>query len=451
VISMSLSTAASFIDGTLSGLDTTFNGVSIDSRSILGSNLFFAIQGDRFDGHTFIPSVYDQGAAGAVVENRFENISIPQIEVKNTVQAMADLAGKWRSQFDIPVIAITGSNGKTTVKEMVGSILDINAGVLVTRGNLNNHLGVPLTLFELDDDHKYAVIEMGANHAGDIAGLCDIALPTVAVITQCAPAHLEGFKTEQGVAQAKSEIFSGLSSNGTAIINADDKYANLWTQTAAGLERLYFGIEKRADISATNIHFSSKTAETSFDIQFPDAVISITFSMMGSHNILNSLAAAACCYAMGIPVSQIKKGLEKVESIPGRMERLTGICDSTIFNDTYNANPSSVEAGLKVLAEIHGPRWMIFGDMGELGEQAEEFHKLMGKLARKYGIERLFTVGELSQFSHDEFGNGGEHFDSTGELLEKVINELSGDITVLVKGSRFMKLEQIVAGLRKGD
>lgn len=245
------------------------------------------------------------------MEYRIDNASIPQIEVKNTIQAMADLANQWRCLFEIPVIAITGSNGKTTVKEMVGSILDINASVLVTKGNLNNHLGVPLTLFKLGEVHQYAVIEMGANHAGDIAGLCEIAMPTVAVITQCAPAHLEGFKSEQGVAEAKSEIFTGLKFNGTAIINADDKYAKLWTDKASDLKKLYFGIEHTADIHANNISFNNKTAQTHFDIQFPETVVPVRLALLGAHNILNALAAAACCYAVGVPILQIKQGLEK--------------------------------------------------------------------------------------------------------------------------------------------
>ncbi|NNE37877.1 MAG: UDP-N-acetylmuramoyl-tripeptide--D-alanyl-D-alanine ligase, partial [Gammaproteobacteria bacterium] len=400
--------------------------------------------------HAFIPSAYEKGAAGAVVQSPLVNSEIPQIKVKNTVQALAELATQWRSQFEIPVIAITGSNGKTTVKEMVGSILGIHANVLATKGNLNNHLGVPLTLFDLAENHKYAVIEMGANHAGDIAGLCKIAMPTVAVITQCAPAHLEGFKTEQGVAQAKSEIFSGLKSNGTAIINADDKYSKFWSETADGLKTLYFGIQRPADIRAKNIRINSNKSETHFDIQFPESIIPINLPLMGTHNILNALAAAACCHAAGVPVMQIKQGLEKMLCIPGRMERLTGLHDSTIFNDTYNANPASLEAGLKVLSEFDGPRWLIFGDMGELGERSEEFHKTAGKLAKKYGIERLLTVGELSRLSHEEFGNGGEHFHSTDELLKQAVNELSGNVTILVKASRFMKMEHVVAGLREG-
>ncbi len=451
MISMSLSNAANHVQGSLTGMDVTFNGVSIDSRSIDSNNLFFAIKGDRFDGHEFISSAQEKGAAGAVVEYRIDNASIPQIEVKNTIQAMADLANQWRCLFEIPVIAITGSNGKTTVKEMVGSILDINASVLVTKGNLNNHLGVPLTLFKLGEVHQYAVIEMGANHAGDIAGLCEIAMPTVAVITQCAPAHLEGFKSEQGVAEAKSEIFTGLKSNGTAIINADDKYAKLWTDKASDLKKLYFGIEHTADIHASNISFNNKTAQTHFDIQFPETVVPVRLALLGAHNILNALAAAACCYAVGVPILQIKQGLEKMTCVPGRMERTAGIGGSTIFNDTYNANPASLEAGLKVLSEYNSPRWLILGDMAELGDQADEFHELVGKLANKYGIDRLLTVGELSQLSHREFKNTGEHFNSIEELVAKTVNEISEDVTVLVKGSRFMCMEQVVAGLKEED
>ena len=446
---MTLSEVAQNIDGIFSGMDGVFTGVSIDSRSLHSENLFIAIKGERADGHDFLSSVLDRKAAGAIVETKADDTELPQIKVDNTLNAMSKLSKQWRSRFDIPVIAITGSNGKTTVKEMIGSILGLNAKVLMTKGNLNNHIGVPLTLFDLGDEHKFAVVEMGANHSGEIARLCEITMPTVALITQCAPAHLEGFISEEGVARAKAEIFSGLSSNGTAIINADDNYAEMWTETAKGHRTLYFGIENKTGICAEKIRFNKKNRKTEFEIQFPESVITISLSLFGDHNVQNALAAAACCYSVGIPVLQIKQGLENMNCVPGRLERIAGLSGSTIFNDTYNANPSSLEAALKVMSVIDGARWLIFGDMGELGKESENFHRLAGSLARKYKIERLFTVGELSQFTNEEFGIGGDHFDSTGELLNSAVDEISGDVTVLIKGSRFMRMEQIVDGLRR--
>jgi len=451
VISMRLSEVAHNIDGVLSGMDTVFAGVSIDSRSIHSGNLFVAIKGERMDGHAFLSTVHAKKAAGAIVDTKVNDTDLPQIKVDNTLNAMSKLSNQWRSKFDIPVIAITGSNGKTTVKEMVGSVLGLNAKILATKGNLNNHIGVPLTLFELGDAHKFAVIEMGANHAGEIARLCEITMPTVALITQCAPAHLEGFISEEGVAKAKAEIFSGLSSNGTAIINADDNYAGMWTETAKQHKTLYFGIKNKTGIYAENIRFNKKKGRTEFEIQFPETVITISLSLFGEHNVLNSLAAAACCYSVGVPVLQIKQGLENMICVPGRLERIAGLSGSTIFNDTYNANPSSLEAALKVMSGIDGARWLIFGDMGELGAEAENFHRLAGSLSRKYKIERLFTVGELSQLAKEEFGEGGIHFDSVDDLLSHAIDEISADVTVLIKGSRFMRMEQLVDGLRRGN
>ncbi|MGY8814507.1 MAG: UDP-N-acetylmuramoyl-tripeptide--D-alanyl-D-alanine ligase [Gammaproteobacteria bacterium] len=447
MISMRMSEAAEALNGIYTGKDIMFNGCSTDTRTIEEGSLFIALKGNHFDGHSFIRSARENGATAAMVENVSDNDNLPLLIIKDTARAMGLLASCWRDEFDIPVFAITGSNGKTTVKEMVASILGLNATVLSTSGNMNNHIGVPLTLFKLDNKHKYAVIEMGANHPGEIELLSKLAKPSIALITQCAPAHLEGFGSVDGVARAKAEIFSGLSDNGTAVVNADDNFAKFWKKTASNYKQISFGLKNEADVTASDITFDTTTGYTNFNIHFLEKSITISIRFSGIHNVQNSIAAAACCIAAGISIDDIKKGLECMSPVMGRMQLITKSNDIRIFNDTYNANPASLKAGLQVLSNYSGNRWLILGDMGELGKDAAEHHRLAGELAREYGVQRLFALGEFSNCVVDGFGDGALRFLETGELISIVLRELVNDTTILVKGSRTMGMEKIVDSL----
>lgn len=451
MISMNLSEAASRLGVKLYDADVRFTGCSIDSRTVQQGNLFIAIQGERFDGHRFVRSAMDNGASAALVEKDDAEQSLPLLIVHDSKQAMARLAGSWRSDFDIPLLAVTGSNGKTTVKEMINSILGLTASVLATRGNLNNDIGVPLTLFGLGKEHQYAVIEMGANHPGEIAWLSRLAKPTVALITQCAPAHLEGFGSMDGVARAKAEIYSGLVADGTAVVNADDAYAGFWRDIASAYKQLSFGITNKADIYATDVFFDSATGNTRFSLNTPAGTGAINLPLAGKHNVMNALAATACCTAVRIPFKDIRAGLESMPHVHGRMHMVTTSTGTRVFDDTYNANPASLHAGLQVLSAYPGKRWLVLGDMGELGESSTDLHRQAGEIAREQGIERLYALGELSKYAVEAFGRGAKHFDQIEDLLMSLKPELSADITVLVKGSRFMAMDRIVKSLMEAN
>jgi UDP-N-acetylmuramoyl-tripeptide--D-alanyl-D-alanine ligase len=321
---------------------------------------------------------------------------------------------------------------------------------LATRGNLNNEIGVPITLCGLGHEHDYAVIEMGANHAGEIARLSHLARPMVALITQCAPAHLEGFGSIEGVARAKAEIFTGLDPDGTAILNADDNYFGFWMDTTSRFRQLSFGIKNKADITATDIRFDSASAKTTFLMHVHDSSIAIKLALAGEHNVMNALAAATCCLAVGIPLSQIKTGLEQVVTVNGRMQLKLTPAGTRIFDDTYNANPVSLQAGLKVMSSMPGRKWLVLGDMGELGEHSSDLHREAGAMAREYGLERLYALGDMSKYAVDGFGSGARHFNGTEELLDVIGRELGPDTTLLVKGSRRMGMDSIVKSLVGG-
>ncbi len=451
MISMRLSDAAQTLNGTLIGNDIEFQGCSTDSRSIDEGNLFIAIRGERYDGHTYVRAAMEKGAAAAMVDNSLDDDLAPLIIIEDTIRAMGLLAGFWRQGFEIPLFAITGSNGKTTVKEMLSSILGLRSSVLSTRGNLNNHIGVPLTLFRLGHEHEFAVIEMGANHPGEIGWLSGIAKPSIALITQCAPAHLEGFGSVDGVAEAKAEIFSGLCVYGTAIINADDKYADFWRQRAEGHRQISFALNNEADVTASDIGFDIKSGKTNFQVHLPDKSFQISIPLAGIHNVQNAIAAAACCIAAGIEYDDIKKGLEQMESISSRLQMLESPQGVRLFNDTYNANPGSLQAGLEVLSDCPGHRWLVMGDMMELGDESVAMHRQAGVLAKQYGIERVYGIGDLTANTVDEFGSGARHYETIADLITELKKDLSGQETLLIKGSRAMAMDKIVDSLMEGD
>lgn len=446
MITMNLSTAARYLGATFRGKDVEFKGCSTDSRTLEQHELFIAIKGIHFDGHDFLDSASGRGAAAAMVQKNCRQ-ELPLLIVDDTRHAMGKLAGIWRNEFNIPLIAITGSNGKTTVKEMLVSILGCVAPVLATRGNLNNEIGVPLTLFGLDREHAYAVVEMGANHPGEIAWLSNISRPTIAVITQCAPAHLEGFGSIDGVASAKAEIYDGLDDHGCAIINADDNYADFWQGRISNIRRLRFGIRNPADVSAQSVQQSALTGQSGFILKTPAGTVDITLPLPGLHNVMNALAAATCAIALDLELAVIKEGLEKIRPVKGRMEIKTGHKNSRIIDDTYNANPASLNAALDVLKQFNGQHWLVLGDMGELGTGEEEMHGLAGLAAKRSGVNKLFATGSLSRHAVDKFGNGGEYFVSVDDLIKRLQSVISHDVTVLVKGSRSMHMEQVVSQL----
>lgn len=450
MIEMTLSSAAKELQATLLGDDTTFRGCSSDSRAVQAGQLFIAIRGEHFDGHDFIASARDKGAAAALVSSTV-NVDIPMLRVTDVRRAMGLLARHWRKLLDLPLVAVTGSNGKTTVKEMLGSILRLKAPVLVTQGNLNNDIGVPLTLYGLGREHACAVIEMGANHPGEIGWLSHIAQPTVAVITQCAPAHLEGFGSVEGVAHAKAEIFEGLCKNGIAIINADDKYAGIWRDKSSTHRQISFGMQQKADLTATSIATDNQSTLNCFTLNTPAGTTDISLQLPGRHNIMNALAAAACATGLDIDLETIRQGLENMRAVRGRLQVLRGLRHSILVDDTYNANPASLQAALDVLSDLPGRRWLVLGDMGELGAETAKLHAEAGAQARETGVEKLFAVGPFSCEAVQRFGPGGFHFASIEALIDQLQQEIDRDVCVLVKGSRAMHMERVIEHLGAGD
>jgi UDP-N-acetylmuramoyl-tripeptide--D-alanyl-D-alanine ligase len=449
MIHMSLADAARSIHGKIAGEDTLFYGCGTDSRSVTSGEMFIALQGEHFDGHNYIEHAFANGAAAVMAERMPAGKSPPALIVKNTRKAMGTLAGYWRSKFDIPMVAITGSNGKTTVKEMLSRILSLHAPVLSTRGNLNNDIGVPLTLFGIGEDHRYAIVEMGANHPGEIRALAGIAKPSIGLVTQCSPAHLQGFGSIEGVARAKAEIFAELPANGTAIINIDDRYAELWIAGTRHLTQVFFGSAAHADIRSEAVSMDPETGSSCFTLISGSGNTEIRLALPGRHNIQNALAAAACCVALNIPATQVKAGLEKMQPVSGRLQCRTGINRSRIYDDTYNANPGSLEAALVTLGDLKGSNWLALGDMAELGADAETYHQYAGELARSHGIERLFTLGRYSASATASFGKGATHFTSADELIQVLQDQLTEGTRLLVKGSRSMSMDRVVTGLIK--
>jgi UDP-N-acetylmuramoyl-tripeptide--D-alanyl-D-alanine ligase len=443
---LSLSAAAKAINAGYSGADVTFSGVTTDSRAAAPGDLFVALKGERFDGHDFVAQIIKQGAAAALVERRDPAWGdFPLLVVSDARHALGTLAGYWRSRFAIPVVGLTGSSGKTTVKEMIAAILREQTGdavqVLATRGNLNNDIGMPLTLLGLRDTHRYAVIEMGMNHPGEIAYLTAIAKPDVALITNAQAAHLAGLGSVEQVARAKGEIFQGLAPNGAAVINADDPHAAMWLELAAGCRLVRFGLEHAAEVSGT---FQLQPFGSEIDLAAPAGKFAVALPVPGEHNVRNALAAAAVGVALGIGNATIVAGLAKVSSVKGRLQKNPCLHGATLIDDTYNANPGSVRAAIAVLAGLPGKKVLVLGDMGELGDNARALHAEIGAAAKAAGIDLLFTLGDLSAAAVEAFGQGGRHFEYIEDLLHDVENLLAPDVTVLVKGSRFMQMERVV-------
>jgi len=456
---MLLSQAARATGGKLAGADVRFDAVSSDSRKIVRGDLFVALRGENFDGYEFVAKAAQGGAAASLVNadsyKAHPSIVGPQssaLAVADTRLALGQLAAYWRKQFDIPLVAITGSNGKTTVKEMLASILREAAGsadaVLATRGNLNNDIGMPLTLLQLNATHRYAVIEMGMNHPGEIEYLSQLAAPDVALINNASGAHLEGLGSVEAVARAKGEIFAGLKHHGTAVINSDDAHAPLWRGLAGAHPLLEFGLDLQADVCG---NWQPRGYGLRLDVTAPQGLFTADLQVPGEHNARNALAATAAAIVLNIPLQTIAAGLEKFGGVAGRLQRKTALHGASLIDDTYNANPASVRAAISVLAQAGGKRVLVLGDMGELGGDAVAFHAGIGGEARRAGIEKFYALGALSGNAVREFGSGAQHFESIEELQAALEKELDANTTVLVKGSRFMKMERVVQYLESGE
>ncbi len=451
---MRLSQVAQALNAELVGPDVLFSSVNTDSRKIVAGDLFIALRGEKFDGYTYVASALKSGAVAAMVnKNRGGGYQMPLLDfhssilvVDDTRIALGKLAAFWREQFDIPLVAITGSNGKTTVKEMLAAILRAAIGnhdaVLATLGNFNNDIGMPLTLLQLRAQHRYAVIEMGMNHPGEIDYLTRLAHPQVAVINNASGAHLQGLGSVEGVARAKGEIFAGLDSAGIAVINADDEYAELWGDLASGHQVMDFALHQMAAVQGA---WTTQGYGGVLQASTPAGEFQVELQVPGEHNARNALAAATAAVALQIPLPVIAQGLADFGGVSGRLQRKAAMHGATVIDDTYNANPASMVAALQVLAHTKSKRIFVLGDMGELGDEAVQFHHEIGLAARRFGIERLFALGEMSAAAAQEFGADAQHFSSVEALCAVLEKELDANTTVLVKGSRFMKMERVVA------
>ena len=445
-VSMDIASAAAVMSGRLLGDNVTFTGVSTDSRALVAGELFVALRGDVFDGHDFVACVRDLGAVAAVVDaeavENLQNVDLPLIVVADTRLALGALAAGWRARFNLPVIAVTGSNGKTTSKEMIASILKAAFGdaVLATQGNFNNDIGMPLTLLKLNSGHRAAIIEMGMNHPGEIGYLTRIAQPTVALVTNAQRAHLAGMGTIESIAAEKGSVFLGLDASGVAVFNADDQWATLWRNQTTGRSVLCFALERTADVMG---RYLAHGLENRLIIAAQEDEIEVSLALPGAHNARNALGAATAALAAGVPLSAVRDGLNAFRGIKGRLQRRPGLNGAILLDDTYNANPDSVRAGIDVLAATVGKKILVLGDMGEIGDMTGQFHDEVGGYAKSQGIDRLLALGESSVLAAHNFGVGGQHFKKIEELIDVLSQELTSETTALIKGSRFMRMERV--------
>lgn len=444
-----LSAAAGLVDGVAVGDDVAFTAVVTDSRRLSSGMLFVALIGPNFDGHDFVAAARERGACAALVSRPVDD-PLPQVRVADTRLALGRLAAAWRSRFTGPLIALTGSNGKTTLKEMIAAILRRRGPTLATEGNLNNDIGVPLTLLRLSGEHAYAVIEMGANHHDEIAYLTALARPDVAIVNNAGPCHLEGFGDVAGVARGKGEIFQGLGPDGVAVINRDDPYADYWASLNPGRRIVDFGLDRTAAVQGQVLDPTSNR----FRLSSTAGTIDVALPLPGRHNVRNALAAAAATLAVGATLDDVRQGLESLRGVGGRMQSLQGRHGGAVIHDAYNANPASLAAALQAIGAEPGRKWLVLGDMRELGPAADELHAGSGRDARAAGFERLYAVGEHSRAAALAFGDG-RHFTSVDALIAELTADLRGDgdspPVVLVKGSRGMRMERVVVALMASE
>lgn len=442
---MLLSEIASLVGGVQRGADVRIQALSTDSRAMSEHALFVALRGENFDGNRFVAAAKASGAVAALVSSPSDEL--PCVEVQDSRLALGLIARENRRAYRRPLIALTGSSGKTTTKELLAAILSEEGAVLATRGNLNNEIGVPLTLLAIDSHHRYAVTEMGAAKSGDIAYLCQFAEPDIAILTNAQAAHIAGFGSLDGVARAKGEIFSSLTADGVAVINLDDAYAELWLQMASHCQRRTVSLSSpQADVYASELSRGSDGQQI-FTLNSFAGRIAIRLSLPGEHMVRNALAAAAAALSAGVSLESVASGLAKASNAEGRLSRHS-IAGITLFDDSYNANPGSVAAAIKVLAEQGGSRHLVMGTMAELGNEASRHHRDIARLARQAGIEALYCVGEFAEMMAAEFGEGGRAFNDKTALQQAVLQEVRPGDAVLVKGSRSAAMDTVVQALK---
>ena len=428
------------------------SGLCIDSRKVKPGVVFLALRGERLDGHDYIPQAVAAGAIAIIAERPTAGLSVPQWLVKDSVQTLGALARLHRQSLSCPIVALTGSNGKTSVKEMIASLLPKPS--YATRGNLNNHLGAPLSVLELTEEDRYAVFELGANHRGEIAYTAGIVQPQVALINNIGPAHIGEFGSIEAIAEAKGEIYQSLTSDGTAVVNADYSFAHFWDEDLKGRRVLRFSLDAskaspaKIDVYADKLVFDER-GFAAFDLVLPQERGTLHLQVPGEHAVRNALAAATCGYALGLSLETMLPGLASFKGVAGRLNFLRGLEETLVIDDTYNANLRSVLTAMEVLAKQPGLRIFVLGDMGELGAWTQAHHEEVGRVAKTLGIDHLLTIGKSSQFSSQSFGTAGLHFDSFEELAQNLLAHLNKNTVVLVKGSRSASMEKIVERLLK--
>ncbi len=448
---MNVAEAARVLGGSTKGPDAEFSGVSTDSRTISKGELFVALRGEIFDGHAFLAKVARSGAAAAMVDTRFDQASgevpVPLIVVDDTRLALGRLAQQWRARFNPVLIAVAGSNGKTTTKEMLASILRAAAGpdsVLATAGNLNNDIGLPLTLLRMRDAHRWCAIELGMNHKGEIAYLAELTRPTVAVVTNAQREHLEFMGSVDEVAEENAAVYSALPEDGIAVINADDAHAETFRKAAGGRRIVDFALDRGASVTG---RYELAALSSSIRVRFDGQEATATLAIPGLHNVMNALAAAACAHAAGITAEAVGRGLTAFRPYTGRLQVKKASDGMTVIDDSYNANPDSVRAAIDVLCGTSGRTILVLGDMGEVGDDGPDFHSEIGRYARERGVSNVLALGESTAHTVAAYGEGARHF-ATIEDLEQALERMRDPATtVLVKGSRFMRMERVVASL----
>lgn len=445
---LKLSEAAQWMDAKLLGSDQVFEGVSTDTRSLNKGNLFVAIKGERVDSHDLLEEAEANGAAAALVDHPVQS-TLPLLQVSNTILALGLLAKRYRQGFTIPIAAITGSCGKTSVKEMLASILSVHGPILASEGNLNTEIGVPLSLLRLNPEHRFGVIEMGARKKGDIQYLMGLVSPDVTLITNAGSAHVEIFGSERGIAEAKGEIYTCLKPDGLAVINADDGFADYWKGLLKTQKILTFGLNTPANVTCQNIALTETSSE--FELLTSNGSIAIQLKVPGKHNISNALAAASAAEALMVPLSEIAMGLKRFTPVSGRLQFKQGLQGCRLLDDTYNANPASVQAALAVLAAYSGEKIFVMGDMLELGVEAPHLHQLMGETALRLGIQKLFGFGKLTINAVQAFGSQARHYTDKATLISELKPYLESNTTVLIKGSRSMRMEEVVQALLESN
>jgi len=428
--------------------DETVTGVCTDSRKLAPGELFVALRGERFDGHEFAATARERGAGAVMVERHVDGLRPPVLSVPDTRRALGELARGWRRRFDATVIAVTGSNGKTTVKELLSAILARAFGSehrLATAGNLNNEIGVPLTVFGLGPGHRAAVIELGMNRPGEIAWLASIAQPRIALVNNAQREHQEFMASVEATARENGSVLGALPADGVAVFPVDDDaHAPIWRQLAAGRRIVGFGLGEAGD---PEVRAAPDARPERFTMRIGASEVEVGLPVEGAHNVRNALAAAAAAHAAGIDPATIAAGLAAFRAPPGRLARVAPRNAASLVDDTYNANPDSVRAAIDVLAQAPSPRLLVLGDMGEVGDQGPAFHREVGAYAAERGIEQLFALGEATAETIAAFGEGGRHFPDIDALLRALEETLDGSQHVLVKGSRFMRMERVVAAL----